>query len=108
MALGYLEPRVSVGRSGRADRACVAQPRGAVRGAGDTGVKRWEGGPGSPASAPPLPVSLQSAGHGTAAQAVTAGEAWRAGGCGLPGAEQPLFGELVGPSPAFAFPRAGR
>lgn len=65
------------------------------------------GGAGSPFSTAALPVSLQSAGHRTAARAVTAGEAWRSGSCGLPSAEQPPFGELVELSPAFAFPRAG-
>ena len=70
--------------------------------------RRGGRGPWEPRfSTTPLPVSLQSAGHGTATRAVTASEAWRPGSCGLPSAEQPLFGELVEPSLAFAFPRAG-
>lgn len=70
------------------------QPWRAVCGAQDTGEKGWGGRSLEPPfSTPAFPLSLQSCGHRAAAQAVTAGWAWRPGGCGLPSPEQPLFGE---------------
>lgn len=64
------------------------------------GRERWEGA-GEPFSTAALPVSLQSAGHRTAARGCDCRRGWRSGSCGLPSARTAPVSWWISP----AFPR---